>query len=100
MCGLKESDIDYIIKQVQGIDEIEKVSIFGSRSKGIFRENSDIDIVIYGTYINKSLLYKLYELLEENAPYPFFVDIVHYESSDEILRKEIDVNNVVVYART
>lgn len=100
MCGLKESDINYIIKQVQTIGEIEKVSIFGSRAKGTYRENSDVDIVVYGTNINKSLLYKLYELLEENAPYPFFVDIVNYESADEILKKEIDLNNVVLYVRT
>ncbi|MFV0518761.1 MAG: nucleotidyltransferase domain-containing protein [Lachnospirales bacterium] len=97
MYGLKESDVNYIIKQVQKIDDIEKVSIFGSRAKCTYRENSDIDIVVYGTNINKSLLYKLYELLEENAPYPFFVDIVHYESSDEILRKEVDLNSIVIY---
>ncbi|MFV0341465.1 MAG: nucleotidyltransferase domain-containing protein [Anaerocolumna sp.] len=100
MYGLKESDVNYIINQVQKIDEIEKVSIFGSRAKGTYRENSDIDIVVYGTNIDKLLLYKLYELLEENAPYPFFVDIVHYEVSDEILRKEVDINSIVIYART
>lgn len=100
MCGLKESDINYIIKQIQRNDEIEKASIFGSRAKGTFRENSDIDIVVYGSQISKSLLYKLYELLEENAPYPFFVDIVNYESADEILKEEIDLNSIVFYVRT
>ncbi len=100
MCGLKESDINYIVKQVQEIVEINKVSVFGSRAKGTYRENSDIDIVVYGTNLNKSLLYRLYELLEENAPYPFFVDIVDYESADEILKKEIDLNSVVLYVRS
>ncbi|MFV0441819.1 MAG: nucleotidyltransferase domain-containing protein [Lachnospirales bacterium] len=99
MYGLKESDINYIIKQVQKIDEIKKVSIFGSRAKGTYRENSDLDMVVYGMHVSKPLLYKLYELLEENAPYPFFVDIVHYESSDKILKKEIEVSSVVVYKR-
>ncbi len=100
MCGLKESDINYIVKQVQEIVEIKKISIFGSRAKGTYRENSDIDIVVYGANVTKSLLYRLYELLEENAPYPFFVDIVDYKSSDEILKKEIDLNSVVLYERT
>ncbi len=99
MYGLKDSDINYIIKQVQGIEEIEKVSIFGSRAKGTYRENSDIDIVVYGKDMNKSLIYRLYELLEENAPYPFFVDIVDYQLADEILKREIDFNSIAVYIK-
>ncbi len=91
--------MNYIIKQVKGVDEIEKVSIFGSRAKGSYRENSDIDIVFYGNGINKSLIYKLYELLEENAPYPFFVDILSYELADEVLKEEIDLNNITIYTK-
>lgn len=97
MYGLKESDINYIIKQVEGI---EKVSLFGSRAKGTYRENSDIDIAIYGNYVSKTLLYKLYELLEEKAPYPFFVDVVAYEFADEVLKEEIDLNSVVLYMKS
>lgn len=94
MYGLKESDINYIIKQVEGI---EKVSLFGSRAKGTYRENSDIDIAIYGNYVSKTLLYKL---LEEKAPYPFFVDVVAYEFADEVLKEEIDLNSVVLYMKS
>lgn len=100
MYGLKESDVSYIIKQVQSMNEIDKVSIFGSRAKGTYKDNSDIDIVIYGTCINKPLIYRICELLEENAPYPFFVDIVAYGLADEILKKEIDLNSVVLYSKS
>ncbi len=99
MFGLRDSDIEYITKQVEMISNIEKVSIFGSRAKGTYRENSDIDIVVYGNNIDKPLIFRLYEILEEDAPYPFFVDIVDYTSADEVLKSEIDKYSVVLYVR-
>lgn len=99
MCGLKESDVVYIINQVKNIDKIERLAIFGSRARGNHRQNSDIDIVVYGGGIDKALIYRLYEVLEENAPYPYFVDIVSYDMADDVLKKEIDLNSVILYVK-
>ncbi len=98
MLDLRDSDIEYIISQIKDIPNIKKLAVFGSRAKGTDRENSDIDIVVYGN-IDKSLIFKLHELLEENAPYPFFVDIVSYKNADELLKTEIDKNNIVLFER-
>ncbi len=97
MLGLRDNDIEYIINQVKEINEIEKVVVFGSRAKGINKYNSDIDIVVYGEGISKRLIFKLYELLEENAPYPYLTYIVHYEKANDVSKKEINDNNVVLY---
>ncbi len=99
MFGLRAKDIEFITNQSKEIEEVEKVAIFGSRAKNMYKENSDIDIVVYGEQVNKKTLYFLYEKLEENAPYPFFVDIVNYEKANELLKKEIDDSSIVIYQR-
>ena len=51
---------DTVIKELQDVfrrhANIEKVLIFGSRSKGNFRAGSDIDLAIVGKGIDYSLL--------------------------------------------
>ncbi len=73
MFGLRKVDIDFIIKEVKKVNKIDRVAIFGSRAREEYKDNSDIDIVLFGKNIDKRDILKLYELLEENAPYPFFV---------------------------
>ncbi len=99
MLGLSDSDIEYINRQFINYSNIDKVSIFGSRANGSCSHNSDIDIVIYGDDIDYKMIFKLHELLEEKAPYPFFVDIVSYQSANDILKKEIDSNHIVIYTK-
>ncbi len=97
MLGLRSSDLEFINKQFINYPNISKASIFGSRAKGTYKHNSDIDIVVYGDNIDQRMIFKLHELLEENAPYPFYVDIVSYKLADDILKKEIDSSQVVIY---
>ena len=53
--GLLDTEIENIHKIFSQNQEIEKVIIFGSRAKGNYRNNSDIDLVIFGN-INLRIL--------------------------------------------
>ena len=77
-----------IIKDIIGKYNVEKRVIFGSRARGNYRYNSDIDIAIFGA-INRSDFNRLLdELMESDCIYK--IDLVHFERiSNEELKKDI-----------
>lgn len=57
---------------------IEEVIIFGSRAKGNFRDNSDIDLAIKGKSIDLSTLQQIENKLEE-LYIPNFIDLIVFD---------------------
>jgi len=70
--------------------------VFGSRAKGNWRENSDIDIAVFGEGVNVgSLVAQLDEL-----PMPYKFDIVDYNSINSCaLREHIDRVGIEIYTK-
>lgn len=96
--GLKDSDLDYIIKIIKKFPQIKKTVIFGSRAKGNYKPGSDIDIAIYGEKITFDILAMLHAELEEQSPMPYFFDIVDYtHSNHEELKEHIERVGKVIY---
>ena len=58
---------------------IEEVIIFGSRAKGNFRDNSDIDLAIKGKVISLSTLHQIENKLEE-LYIPNFIDLIVFDN--------------------
>lgn len=56
--------------------KIERVAIFGSRATGRARENSDIDLVIYGS-LNERDVDRIWTLFDESA-LAVTVDVIAY----------------------
>ena len=77
--GLKQSDIEAIVKVLQGFPAIETALIFGSRAMGNYKRGSDIDIAIKGEDVTFNISSKISYLLNEETPMPYFFDVVHYE---------------------
>lgn len=79
---------------------IEKAVLFGSRALGNHRNNSDIDIALFGS----ALTFKdvaLLEALVDDLGSPFKVDFCHYEHLDNpALREHIDRVGKRIYTRT
>jgi predicted nucleotidyltransferase len=72
---------DTVIKELQDVfrryTNIEKVLIFGSRSKGNFREGSDIDLAVIGKGVDyNQLLSILCEI--EDLELLYSVDLIDY----------------------
>jgi DNA polymerase, beta domain protein region len=69
--GLSEKYFQLIVETRKQAD-IDRAVVFGSRAKGNWRENSDIDIAVFGASANVgSLVAQLDEL-----PMPYKFDIV------------------------
>lgn len=98
--GLKEFDLEYIVKKISDFVEIEKAVIFGSRAKGNYKPGSDIDIAIMGENITFDVLAKLHSLLEDQGPLPYLFDVVDYTHlNHKELKDHIDRVGKVIYEK-
>lgn len=71
--------------------EIESVGIFGSRGRGDFKPNSDLDIAVHAAQMTAAEFSQLvWEI--ENLPIAFSIDAVHLDALSEgpLKRKAIE----------
>ncbi len=98
--GLRQKDMDYMIRLFVGIPAIEKVLLFGSRAAGNFEKGSDVDLAVVGENVTSREISRLHFLLEEESPTLLGFDVVHYDSlKNESLKREIDENGKVIYQK-
>ncbi|MHC1684648.1 MAG: nucleotidyltransferase family protein [Clostridiaceae bacterium] len=78
-------------------NEVEKVMLFGSRARGDFKSNSDVDICLFGKNITHLILSKISMDIDElNTPLSF--DLLNFdELNKEELIKNILSEGVVIY---
>lgn len=88
--GLPPNTYKLIKNYLSKIKEIENIKIFGSRARGNYKPNSDIDLVLFGENLNeKTILHISSELDELPTPYKF--DVLDYKTIDnENLKNIID----------
>lgn len=98
--GLKKEIIEEIVNIISKYPEVKKAQIYGSRARGDYKYNSDIDIVLFGEKITNSIHTKIYfELEEMYIPYTF--DLINFNSLNEEdkLYESILKEGVDIYAR-
>lgn len=67
-------------------EEIEKVVIYGSRAKGNYRPNSDIDLTIFGENVTHDLINIVgWELDDLLLPYTFDLSAFNNISQTDLL---------------
>ncbi len=77
--GLSEKDIHKINAVFKQYDAIEEVWIFGSRAKGNYKANSDIDLALKSlNTINLTTLQEIEIKLEELC-LPYFFDLINFQ---------------------
>lgn len=93
--GLSEKHFQLIVETLKQAN-IDRAIVFGSRAKGNWRENSDIDIAVFGASVNVgSLVAQLDEL-----PMPYKFDIVNYNNINSCaLREHIDRVGIEIYTK-
>lgn len=98
--GLRDEDLNYIIREIERYDAIEKAVIFGSRAKGNDRPGSDVDIALFGDEIDMDVVSRLHAQLEEESPMPYFFDVVDgTHLADSALKDHIERVGKVIYER-
>ncbi|MBF4505479.1 nucleotidyltransferase domain-containing protein [Flavobacterium sp. JLP] len=76
--GLSSNYITKINSVFHQYFNIDEVIIFGSRAKGNYRDNSDIDLAIKGKLIDLSTLQQIENKLEE-LYIPNFIDLIIFD---------------------
>jgi uncharacterized protein len=87
--GLKDSEQEMIRAVLRRHAEVTEAKIFGSRAKGNFQPNSDIDLALWGNLSVSTIAMIAGELDELPLPYTFDVqayDAIHHQP----LREHID----------
>lgn len=98
--GLKQRDINNIIKALQQVSEVEEAILFGSRAKKNHKPGADVDLAIKGKKIKYSVVSRLSFLLNEEYALPYFFDVVHYEKITEPnLVEHIDRVGKIIYKK-
>lgn len=95
--GLKDELVQGIIEAIAGYRAVEKAIIFGSRARGDYAYNSDIDIAIYSDSDTEPGL----ALDIDDAAGIYKTNIVYMNwSISENLRKEIEREGIEIYRRS
>jgi len=95
--GLTSKALELIVSVFTKHPEIRKAHIYGSRALGTYRDNSDIDIALWGD-INELLLAKIASELDE-LPLPYLFDLITYhEITHDNLKEHIDSCSIEIYS--
>lgn len=98
--GLPERTIDEITAIFSKFEDIEKVVIYGSRAKGNYKYNSDIDMTIFApkTFTHNQLLSIIGYFDDSDIPY--LTDIsIYSQIENPALVEHIDRVGKIVYSR-
>lgn len=95
--GLQDQHLTLLQEIFDRYPQVEQVKVYGSRAKNTFQERSDIDLVVYGQTIDRVILGKINQDLEE-SDLPYLVDLQQYESlTNQDLIQEIDRFSISIF---
>ncbi len=77
-------------------EKIDRVGLFGSRATGLYRPNSDIDLVIYGS-LDEKTMDRIFTLLNDSN-LPIKIDLQVYDLITYLpLKDHIDNNMLLLF---
>jgi predicted nucleotidyltransferase len=97
MLNLEKAIIDNLEK-AQLLDKIDRVILFGSRARGDENTYSDVDLAFDSPNITQSDWLAIINVLEE-LPTLLKIDAVNYNEVSAELRRQIDLQGVIIYER-
>ena len=84
--GLSDSQVDAFIAVLKR-SGVQRAVVFGSRAKGNYRPESDIDLAVTGGGVNVQRLW----LELDELPFPHKIDVIDYDQiSNPELKAHID----------
>jgi proline iminopeptidase len=97
--GIDAQWLDGIRAVFRAYPPVEKAWIYGSRARGDFRPESDIDIAVDAPGLDSTGFSRLWNDLDD-LPHIFKTDVVHLDTlSDGSLKDSIRTEGVAVYAK-
>lgn len=97
--GLPDGTCSTVRQILASYPQIEKAVLYGSRAKGNYKAGSDIDLTLFGTALNHTLLMSISTALEE-SDIPYTVDLSLFDQIETpTLREHIERVGQVFYVR-
>ncbi|MFN7913313.1 MAG: restriction endonuclease subunit S [Bacteroidota bacterium] len=97
--GLEQHIIDKLIAVFEQHSKVDKALVFGSRAKGNYRNDSDIDIAIKGQDLNTDDIIAMSVAFEEKG-ITHKIDLINYETIKEPdLKDHINRVGIELYSR-
>jgi uncharacterized protein len=84
--GLTRETVDRIRSVLARFPEVEKAVLYGSRAKGNYKRGSDIDLTLFGSGLNTSVLSRINSGLDDLLlPYKIDVSIFAKISHSDLI---------------
>jgi predicted nucleotidyltransferase len=84
--GISSKNIEILNSVFKKFPQVKRVIIYGSRAKGNFRKNSDVDLVITNSEIDRHDIGKiLSEIDDSNFPYLVDLQVLNTIKNRELL---------------
>lgn len=97
--GLDQHIIDTLIAVFEQHSKVDKALVFGSRAKGNYRPDSDIDIAIKGQDLNTDDIIAMSVEFEESG-IAYKIDLINYDTIKEPdLKNHIDRVSIEMYSK-
>jgi predicted nucleotidyltransferase len=96
--GLRLTLINQLRDVFKSCSSIEKVVLYGSRAKGMYRAGSDIDVSLFGNITHTELLSIETKIDDLLSPYLFDVSIFSEIESDELIN-HIECLGIEIYTK-
>jgi len=97
--GLKQQEVDSIKQIFSTFPEVEKAIIYGSRAKGTYRANSDIDLSLMGSKLTLGIVNQIsWQLDDLLLPYTFDLSNFH-QINNAALVEHIERIGKVIYQK-
>ena len=98
--GLEEKVIEEIVKEIKKYEEVEKAKIFGSRARGDYKKQSDIDIALYGDKLTNSINTNIFYDIDK-LYLPYKIDLINFNTleDEKALKGNIEKEGVIIYAK-
>jgi predicted nucleotidyltransferase len=89
--GLTSETVDRIRSVLARFSDVEKAVLYGSRAKGNYKPGSDVDLTLFGSGLNPSILSQINSalddlLLPQKIDTSIFAKILHADLIDHIRR--------------
>jgi predicted nucleotidyltransferase len=89
--GLTSETVDRIRSVLARFSDVEKAVLYGSRAKGNYKPGSDVDLTLFGSGLNASILSQINSalddlLLPQKIDLSIFAKISHADLIDHIRR--------------
>ncbi len=97
--GIKQQELESITQIFSSFPEVEKAILYGSRAKGTFKQNSDIDISLVGSKLTLGILNQIsWQLDDLLMPYTFDLSNFH-QIKNPALIEHIERIGKVIYEK-